>query len=58
MVAILVPNYQKDIVKEKLKAIKIEEEADAKEYITNFIKEAIKQVSLAGIKQIGELLMG
>lgn len=56
MITILVPNFQKEIVQEKLTALKIEEKDDINEYVSSFIKESVKQVCIDGIKQIGGLL--
>lgn len=57
MVAILVPNYQREVVLEKLTAVDIKENKDINEFVSSFIKEAMVQGSIEGIKQIGELII-
>lgn len=57
MVAILVPNYQRDVVLEKLTAIDIEKNKNINDFVSSFIKEAMVQGSIEGIKQIGELII-
>ncbi len=57
MVAILVPNYQRDVVLEKLTAIDIEKNKNINDFVSSFIKEAMLQGSIEGIKQIGELII-
>ena len=57
LVAILVPNYQRDVVLENLKAIEIEEKDNIKLFVSSFIKEAMTQTSIEGIKQIGKLII-
>ena len=56
MVSILVPNYQREAVQEKLNAIAIDDNENINEYVSSFIKEAMIQGSIEGIKQIGELI--
>ena len=56
MVSILVPNYQREAVLEKLNAIAIDENENINDYVSSFIKEAMRQGSIEGIKQIGELI--
>lgn len=57
MVAILVPNYKRDVVLDKLKAIEIEENDNINEFVSSFIQEAMIQGSIEGIKQIGKLII-
>lgn len=57
MVAILVPNYKRDVVLDKLKAIEIEENGNINEFVSSFIQEAMIQGSIEGIKQIGKLII-
>lgn len=56
MITILVPNFQREIVQEKLTALEIEEKENINEYVSSFIKESVQQVCIDGIKQIGILL--
>lgn len=57
MVAILVPNYQREVVLENLNAIVIEENDSMNEYVSSFIKEAMIQGSIEAVKQIGKLII-
>ena len=59
MVLLLVPNFQRDEVLSRLTAIQLEENSnEINEFISAFIKEAIVQCSVEGLKQIGMLLKG
>ena len=60
MVTLLVPNFQKDQVLEKLTALQLTDEIkeqEAKDIVVSFIKELIIQGSLAALKQVGALMV-
>lgn len=62
MILILVPNFQKDDVLDRLNAVDLtketKEKEDAKEIVKDFIKEIVVQGSVDGLKQIGKMMMG
>ena len=61
MILILVPNFQKDNVLERLDAVDLtketKEKEDAKEIVKDFIKEIFITGTIEGIKQIGSLMI-
>lgn len=61
MILILVPNFQKDDVLERLNAVDLtketKEKKDAKEIVKDFIKEIVVQGAVEGLKQIGNMMM-
>ena len=61
MILILVPNFQKDNVLERLNAVDLtketKEKEDAKEIVKDFIKEIFITGTIEGIKQIGSLMI-
>lgn len=60
MVSLLVPNYQKEVVLEKLTAVELTaetKEKEVKDIVVEFIKEMMVQGSLEALKQIGELMV-
>ncbi len=60
MVTLLVPNFQKDQVLEKLTAVELADEIkeqEAKDIVVSFIKELIIQGSLEALKQVGALMV-
>lgn len=60
MVTLLVPNFQKDQVLDKLTALELTDEIkdqEARDIVVSFIKELIVQGSLEGLKQVGTLML-
>lgn len=60
MVTLLVPNFQKDQVLDKLTALELTDEIkeqEARDIVVSFIKELIVQGSLEGLKQVGALMV-
>ena len=60
MVTLLVPNFQKDQVLEKLTAVELADEIkeqEAKDIVVSFIKELIIQGSLEALRQVGTLML-
>ncbi len=61
MILILVPNFQKDDVLERLNAVDLtketKEKKDAKEIVKDFIKEIVVQGAVEGLKQIGNMMI-
>ena len=60
MVSLLVPNYQKEVVLEKLTAVELTaetKEKEVKDIVVEFIKEMMVQGSLEALKQVGELMV-
>lgn len=60
MVSLLVPNYQKEVVLEKLTAVELTaetKEKGVKDIVVEFIKEMMVQGSLEALKQVGELMV-
>lgn len=61
MILILVPNFQKDDVLERLNAVDLtketKEKKDAKEIVKDFIKEIVVQGAVDGLKQIGNMMI-
>ena len=60
MVTLLVPNFQKGQVLEKLTAIELKDEIkgkEVKEIVVSFIKEMMIKGSLEALKQIGNLMV-
>lgn len=59
MVSLLVPNTQKELVMEKLKAVELSEETknkDTRGIIADFIQKVMEESVLEGLKQLGSLL--
>ena len=60
MVTLLVPNFQKDQVLEKLTAVELADEIkeqEAKDIVVSFIKKLIIEGSLEALKQVGALML-
>lgn len=60
MVSLLVPNYQKDLVLEKLTAVDLTgetREKEVKDIVVAFIKEMMVQGSVEALKQVGDLML-
>ena len=60
MVTLLVPNFQKDQVLEKLTVLELADEIkeqEAKDIVVSFIKELIIQGSLEALRQVGTLML-
>lgn len=61
MVLLLVPNFQRDEVLERLNAVTLSTESkakeDAKEIVKDFIKETIVQGSIEGVKQLAQMML-
>lgn len=60
MVTLLVPNFQKDQVLDKLTVLELTDEIreqEARDIVVSFIKELIVQGSLEGLKQVGTLML-
>lgn len=60
MVSLLVPNYQKDLVLEKLTAVDLTgetREKEVKDIVVAFIKEMMVQGSVEALKQVGNLML-
>ena len=60
MVSLLVPNFQKEKVLERITAIKVDdaiEDKDALGFMDDIIKQIVASGSLEGLKQLGQFLM-